>query len=96
MMRNNERMAQFFEMAGALLFAMIGIIIFGWPEGSIAAGALVVWMFTFMHLNRKVDMVLRELRHARQMSWMRYDGGGERQAMSVVPLSRQEEEEEEA
>lgn len=96
MMRNNERMAQFFEMACALLFAMIGVIVFGWPTGCIASGALVVWMFTFMHLNRKMDMILREMRHARQVSEVWDGGSDECQEMPVVPLPRQEEEEEEA
>ena len=96
MMRNNERMAQFFEMSGALLFAMIGVIIFGWPEGSVAAGALVVWMFTFMHLCRKVDELLRELRYVRQMSRLRDHDTGEHGGMPVVPLPQEETKEEEA
>jgi len=96
-----DNLATFYKCALMLLFAMISMIVFGNPEGiftsgSILMGAISLWLFTFIHLDHKVDVLREELRHARQMSKMRYDGGGERQAMSVVPLPREEEEREEA
>jgi hypothetical protein len=81
-------------MGAALLFAMLGVIIFGYPEGSIASGALVVWMFTFMHLNRQVSNLREEVRfYVRQMSQMRSVDVCKSKDMSVVPLSRKEEKE---
>jgi len=91
-----DRLALFIEMGSALLFAMLGVVIFGYPEGSIASGALVIWMFTFMHLNRQVSNLREEVRYyVRKMSQMRSDDTCKGEGMSVVPLPREGGEEEE-
>ena len=90
-----DRLALFIEMGSALLFAMLGVIIFGYPKGSIASGALVIWMFTFMHLNRQVSNLREEVRYyVRQVSQMRPVDTCKGEGMSVVPLSKEGEQEE--
>lgn len=89
-----DRLARFWEMSAALLFAMLGVIIFGWPTGSVAAGALAVWVFTFIHLNGKICQVLEELRHVREMSKMRDDDASRSEGVSMVSVSDEEEKKE--
>lgn len=90
-------MAHFLELAGMVALAMVSVMAFGAPSPfieNLMVGAVTLWMLTFVCLSRKLDAVLRELRHARQMSRLRDDDHGRREAMSVVPLPKEEAEEE--
>jgi hypothetical protein len=90
-----DRLARFYEMSAALLFAMVGIIVFGYPEGSVATGSLVIWMFTFIHLNRRLGEILEELKHVREVPKVWADESSKFEEMPMVQLSRKEEGEEE-
>lgn len=79
-----ERLEHVFELSASVLIAMIAIIIFGWPTGNVAVVSFVAWMFTFIHLNRKMELVLKELRDAKQMSKVRIDDVLKREEVSMV------------